>query len=174
VVFGFQADRLIVWLDVVSPSDIDRARAGVLCRLHADAMVVPRGWTLDDRREPTPRLFRSTEPESTGEIPRPTRPRRRHNDADADESGPMPTLFDSAEPVVASPPVASEGLDAEVADAAHADADAEAADASVATPWRPVFDGSDDLDGLLAAESPLLSRAFQGRRPARRVPPEDR
>ena len=29
--------------------------------------------------------------------------------------------------------------------------------------WKPVFDQTDDLDGLLRTESPLLSRAF-GRR----------
>ena len=29
-----------------------------LCRRHADCMVVPRGWTLDDRREEFPRLFK--------------------------------------------------------------------------------------------------------------------
>jgi hypothetical protein len=34
------------------------ARAGSLCKRHADAMVLPRGWTLDDRREAEPRLFR--------------------------------------------------------------------------------------------------------------------
>ena len=32
-----------------------------------------------------------------------------------------------------------------------------------AAPWRPVFDPDDDLDGLLDASSPLLSRAFNGR-----------
>ena len=28
------------------------------------------------------------------------------------------------------------------------------------SPWKPVFDQRDDLDGLLTARSPLLSRAF--------------
>ena len=28
------------------------------------------------------------------------------------------------------------------------------------SPWKPVFDQRDDLDGLLTASSPLLSRAF--------------
>jgi hypothetical protein len=28
------------------------------------------------------------------------------------------------------------------------------------SPWKPVFDQADDLDGLLTARSPLLSRAF--------------
>ncbi len=31
-----------------------------------------------------------------------------------------------------------------------------------ATPWQPVFDQHDDLDGLLSARSSLLSRAFRG------------
>lgn len=33
-----------------------------------------------------------------------------------------------------------------------------------AAPWRPVFDQTDDLGGLLSTRSPLLARAF-GRRP---------
>jgi hypothetical protein len=28
-------------------------------------------------------------------------------------------------------------------------------------PWTPAFDEADDLDGLLSARSPLLSRAFR-------------
>ena len=57
--YGFDADRQLVWLAPSAP-DSDRMRAGALCRRHADALVVPRGWTLDDRREPAPRLFRVT------------------------------------------------------------------------------------------------------------------
>ena len=34
-------------------------------------------------------------------------------------------------------------------------------DATVAIPWSPDFDESDDLGGVLAAESPLLARAFR-------------
>ena len=30
-----------------------------------------------------------------------------------------------------------------------------------AAPWAPSFDEADDLDGLLSARSPLLSRAFR-------------
>jgi hypothetical protein len=32
----------------------------------------------------------------------------------------------------------------------------------VPLPWTPSFDADDDLDGLLAARSPLLARAFRG------------
>jgi hypothetical protein len=51
------AEDLLFWIvatDADTPSD-----AKLLCRRHADAMVVPRGWTLDDRRQPTPSLFQT-------------------------------------------------------------------------------------------------------------------
>ncbi len=48
--YGFDADRLLVWLATRDP-DGDPLTAGALCTRHADAMVVPQGWTLDDRRE---------------------------------------------------------------------------------------------------------------------------
>ena len=57
VAYGMESERLLVWLAVV-PEGVTTLRTGVLCRRHADAMVVPRGWTLDDRREAVPRLFR--------------------------------------------------------------------------------------------------------------------
>ena len=47
VAYGFDADRLLVWLAAFDP-DAERTRAGVLCKRHADSMVVPVGWTLDD------------------------------------------------------------------------------------------------------------------------------
>lgn len=55
VAYGFDAETLTVWLDAFDAAL--GSRAGVLCRRHADAMVVPLGWMLDDRREPVPRLF---------------------------------------------------------------------------------------------------------------------
>ena len=58
IAYGFDVDQLLVWLAPRDP-DAEPLRAGSLCRRHADAMVVPRGWTLDDRREARPRLFRS-------------------------------------------------------------------------------------------------------------------
>lgn len=87
--FGFDTDRLLVWLAAHDP-DGDPMRAGALCRRHADAMVVPQGWTLDDRRGPAARLL------------------------------------------------------------------------ALPVPWMPDFDDDDDLDGVLAADSPLLARAFRG------------
>ena len=48
--------NLVVWVDVAEVAE--RELAGRLCRRHANALVVPRGWTLDDRRDPVPKLFR--------------------------------------------------------------------------------------------------------------------
>ncbi len=42
----------------------------------------------------------------------------------------------------------------------RADVAADLDDADVG-PWTPSFDEADDLDGLLSARSPLLSRAFR-------------
>jgi hypothetical protein len=47
---------LLVWLTPIRTSE-DEVE-GVLCRRHADLTTVPRGWTLDDRRESALRLFR--------------------------------------------------------------------------------------------------------------------
>lgn len=55
--YGFDPDQLVVWLDRFD--GLHDVRSGVLCLRHADAMVVPLGWMLDDRREPAPQLFRT-------------------------------------------------------------------------------------------------------------------
>ena len=49
-------EDLLFWLAPLA--DAPTPDANVLCRRHADAMVVPIGWTLDDRREQQPRLFK--------------------------------------------------------------------------------------------------------------------
>jgi hypothetical protein len=142
--YGFDADQQMVWID--SLAGAGDVRYGVLCRRHADAMVVPLGWMLDDRRDPVPRLFRPDEPVADAA---PQRARR--------------TATAVAEPLATQLQLGDEPAEAE------AEPEPEAApspsnpnDGSVA-PWKPVFDQTDDLDGLLGADSPLLSRAFRGR-----------
>ena len=133
-------EDLLFWLE---PLDrwVDH-HAGVLCRRHADAMVVPRGWFLDDRREPAPRLFRAPS-DRTGPT---ARPRRRR--AATPTERPAEQLELGAE---LPPPV----LSATEQPAVGVTGPAGAA-------WRPEFDVDDDLDGLLEADSPLLARAFRG------------
>ena len=83
--YGFDAEHLMVWIDSYDRVAVDRA--GVLCRRHADAMVVPLGWMLDDRRDPIPRLFRTpAQPATT--LPRQRRsPNRRRDDTEQLELG---------------------------------------------------------------------------------------
>ena len=69
--YGFDAEHLMVWID--SYDRVSTDRAGVLCRRHADAMVVPLGWMLDDRRDPVPRLFKAPA-QPTSAAPRQRRP----------------------------------------------------------------------------------------------------
>jgi hypothetical protein len=177
--YGFDVDRLLVWLAPRDPDGGDPMRAGSLCKRHADAMVVPRGWTLDDRRDTRPRLFRTapaaTEPAAT----EPARPARRPRTRKPPADGPPPSEQLELDPaadvaveddvvevveIVEVVGVVEDALDeaptvAEVTGAPLADDDP---DATVAIPWLPTFDDGDDLDGMLAARSPLLARAFRG------------
>jgi hypothetical protein len=63
VAYGMRAPDLVFWLDRLPPDHA--GDVGVLCRRHADTMVVPRGWTLDDLRDPDLHLFRPPEPVTT-------------------------------------------------------------------------------------------------------------
>ena len=156
-----ESDRLLVWLAVV-PEGVTTIRTGVLCRRHADAMVVPRGWTLDDRREAVPRLFRVADaaPHGGTTANHPSRGRRSRIHADAEPPAQLafdqaPTTEDAAPP----PPDVPEGLT--VGDIRPLGEPSP--DDTRALPWRPMFDPEDDLGGLLKTSSPLLSRAFRGR-----------
>ena len=134
--FGFDVDRLLVWLAPREP-DSDRLRAGALCKRHADAMVVPRG--LDARRS-----ARAHTP------PVPPRGGRRRAGR---------PVARRRSPPGAPPPEQLALTVAEVTGEPLADDDP---DATVAIPWMPNFDDQDDLGGVLAARSPLLARAFRG------------
>jgi len=156
------SEQLLVWLAIV-PDEVSPIRVGMLCRRHADAMVVPRGWTLDDRREAKPRLFRVAEAPTTDQATNhPTRRRKPRSkpgervDAVEPVEPPLQLDFDTVVDLEPADPAA----DVTVAEIVAPERDA---DETQAMPWRPVFDHSDDLDGLLKADSPLLSRAFRGR-----------
>ncbi len=151
-----EPEDLLFWVDTFHPGD--GHGSGVLCRRHADAMVVPRGWTLDDRREPRPRLFRSPIDDS-GAIARPKRRRGRDSPSVAGQGGEQLELVDTR-PDIEMP---AESFDAP---AAHTVAGGDVAGAP-SPPWMPDFDVADDLDGLLQVRSPLLARAFRGTERAR-------
>jgi hypothetical protein len=59
VSYGIDNSTLLVWID--NRPIPERELAGRLCRRHADAISVPRGWTVDDRRQAIPQLFRPSD-----------------------------------------------------------------------------------------------------------------
>lgn len=141
VAYGMRPEDLVFWLDVLREGT-DPAH-GVLCRRHADSMVVPRHWTLDDLRDPDLHLFRP--PVS---LPPPTPVRRRRTTSPARAAASVGEQL----PLVSEPTVIDVPDDVSVG----------GAPADRAVPWTPTFDEHDDLGGLLAARSPLLARAFRG------------
>src|SRR3954451_4399280 len=163
--YGFDADHLMVWID--SYERVTNDRAGVLCRRHADAMVVPLGWMLDDRRDPVPRLFKTPATQTTTAT--------RHRRAPSQHGSTAEQLRLDAEAVIDAVAEIEVPVDmpmevdvaAEAAQAAEAGELEDDVDADV-LPWKPTFDQTDDLDGLLEARSPLSRPRFggQGRSPA--------
>jgi len=150
VAYGMRAEDLVFWLDTYP----DRADGdvGVLCRRHADSMVVPRGWTLDDLRDPDLHLFRppAAVPTTRARPARLPRPRAVGEQLELDDVSESPPSPPSPPPSPSSlPPPSSAGAGTAIGDADEPG------------PWTPEFDEADDLDGLLSARSPLLSRAFR-------------
>lgn len=147
--YGFDADQQLVWIDGFDTAAA--GRSGVLCRRHADAMVVPLGWMLDDRRNPTPQLFRPPVAADGGRpVARHTERSHGHRNSSAVYVSEQLDL-DSTSTAVSQEPTPN--ID-QPATSVPGPAD----------PWKPVFDQTDDLDGLLSTEGRLLSRAFHGRR----------
>lgn len=93
VSYGIDNSTLTVWLD--NTHIPEREYAGRLCRRHANALVVPRGWTVDDRRQAIPQLFRNLDRhegrDSTGESKAQSRRRRKITE-------PSPTAQPASEP----------------------------------------------------------------------------
>ena len=131
--YGMVPEDVLFWLAPLA--DAPTPDANVLCRRHADAMVVPIGWTLDDRREQQPRLFKPRPPAAAAPVT-PSRRRKKPNEGEQlqiDGTGEIPRP-----PAAAAP---NEPVQA----------------------WQPEFDHDDDLGGLLEVSSPLLARAFRGK-----------
>ena len=141
VAYGFDTKALVVWIGALA-SDETEFGVGVLCRRHADALVVPKDWRVDDRRESVPRLFAvKSAPEAAPESPK--KPVVKRVVEPVVEAEPGPGLFDDA-PSSASEPAAN-------------------LDETRAIPWMPAF-GDDDIDEPSQPDpsptSGLLGRAF--------------
>ena len=173
------AALLTVWLEPYEEKAA--ARVGVLCRNHADTMVVPRGWSLEDRRDPEPQLFRTGDTAPTTSLDRPAeranadltpptaatpagepaaKPRPKRARKKADDTGQLELVPTTEETDTIAPPPDPAAVTGELP------AEDVPPDATPFAPWRPKFYQTDDLDGLLHAQSPLLARAFRGHRAA--------
>jgi hypothetical protein len=158
VAYGMRAEDLVFWLDVIV--DGQRPERGVLCRRHADSMVVPRGWTLNDLRDPHLHLFRPPNRPNVAPSPRTT---RRHQDPHVAAVAEQLAL--GVDPTNVSATDSVDGIESaeQAGGTAHPGALENALDeaGAEASNWSPTFDDADDLDGLLSARSPLLARAFR-------------
>jgi hypothetical protein len=66
VAYGIDRIACVVWLENF---DADDARhLNTMCAEHAARLTLPRGWTFDDRREASPRLFNSPRARSTARV----------------------------------------------------------------------------------------------------------
>ncbi|MFM9112848.1 MAG: DUF3499 family protein [Actinomycetota bacterium] len=153
----------------------------VMCTRHADILTVPKGWTIDDRREDPPRLFAapgkkpSTSEKSKDATSSIARRRKSRN-------APSPKLFDQIalvtkletspvmpehvpvheEPLVeaVSEDVVEDTLEPVTTTEDVAPVVEETVDADATKAWKPQFDRTDDLGGVLRPKGKLLSRAF--------------
>jgi hypothetical protein len=126
-------------------------RRSALCATHGDRMSVPKGWSIDDRREDPPRLFKTPK---SGVAP-----------AKASAKKSATETKTKKKPVVRPMLFQTDKQDAEKVEEVRApaakpvvrDADLEE---TKAMPWTPQFDRTDDLGGVLRPKGKLLSRAF--------------
>ena len=150
VEYSMNAQALLVTLENYAP--VGNERRNCLCMKHADMLSVPRGWSIDDRRESVPRLFRPPAPVKVQRDATPASGQRRKSRGDAVR----PKLFDrevAQEPAPTPPaPAPAQVDDWEVRD--------DGLEETQAMQWKPSFDHTDDLGGILRPKGKLMSRAF--------------
>lgn len=175
VSYGIDKNNLVVWVD--NRAILERELAGRLCRRHANALVPPRGWTFDDRREPIPKLFVTRDDDSAAPPKRkPKSPGRADHPSRSGEPAPVlefPTTPEPMpvrnEPSTQSAPEPAAAVEHETDDVSElvyeSDVSAEIdPDETQAVPWSPRLvrtDAADDPSGPVFGR--LLGRAF-GRR----------
>ena len=184
VAFGIDRVACVVWLETFD--DDKQHHVNRLCDEHASRLTLPRGWTFDDRREKSPRLFVAARPQasstkpSTSNVKPLTKPLRKAEHTapkkivplprrtSRDVSAPVkrangPGLFDPTLPMN-SPVLRAPVLNTPVDDTADVTVDAPS-DARVEAPvsdaqYAPKFDRTSDVGGALNARGRLLARAF--------------
>ncbi len=153
VAYVIDTANLLISIDAPIPRD--SSRVNVLCRRHADSLVVPRDWQIIDNRAKKQRLF------SAPAGPKSVRTKRAK--AEKNKKGAMiQDLFDFATRVVAAPQPSPDRTLEVSAELVETETETETIDPqeTQAMPWTPQFDRTGDLDGRLRARGRLLSRAF--------------
>ena len=177
VAYVIDTSNLLVNIDAPIPRD--SSRVNVLCRRHADSLVVPRDWQIIDNRAKKQRLFSVPTTQTMKSAPRTSRSasekRKQGETKRADVV--IQDLFDFSSRVVVapmrqaqpSPEPEPEVLVAQGETAVAMSIDQVASPTAPesidmqetqAMPWTPQFDRTGDLDGRLRARGKLLARAF--------------
>lgn len=149
VEYSLNPGKLLLSLENFVAVEGDRRSA--VCTRHGDLMSVPKGWSIDDRREDPPRLFKTPK---SGVAPAKVSAKKSVTESKQKKKPAVrPMLFQTAKQVVQEVQEAQ----AAVAKPVVRDADLEE---TKAMPWTPQFDRTDDLGGVLRPKGKLLSRAF--------------
>jgi hypothetical protein len=170
VAYVIDTANLLVNIDAPIPRD--SSRVNILCRRHADSLVVPRDWQIIDNRTKKQRLFSAPASHSGRTTSRSSSAKKQKREK-GKASAVIQDLFEFATRVVAAPAREPEPVRETVA--AHLDEISEVSVGEIevdteietidpqetqAMPWTPQFDRTGDLDGRLRARGRLLSRAF--------------
>ena len=178
--FGIDRIACVVWLETFD--DDKQHHVNRLCDEHASRLTLPRGWTFDDRREKSPRLFVAARPPASSAKPstsnvkplaKPLRkaehtapkkivplPRRTSRDVSAPvKRASGPGLFDPTLPMN-SPVLKAPVLNAPVDDTADVTVDVPVEAPVSDAQYAPKFDRTSDVGGALNARGRLLARAF--------------
>lgn len=165
VAYVIDTANLLVNIDAPIPRD--SSRVNILCRRHADSLVVPRDWQIIDNRSKKQRLFSAPASQSVRASSRVSTKKQRR---EKNKTGAViQDLFEFATRVVATParepePVREPEPIRETVSASEVETETETIDPqeTQAMPWTPQFDRTGNLDGRLVARGRLLSRAFGG------------
>lgn len=164
---AYVIDTANLLVNIDAPIPRDSSRVNILCRRHADSLVVPRDWQIIDNRSKKQRLFSAPASQSVRASSRVSTKKQR---SEKNKTGAViQDLFEFATRVVATParepePVREPEPIRETVSASEVETETETIDPqeTQAMPWTPQFDRTGNLDGRLVARGRLLSRAFGG------------
>ena len=102
VAFGIDRIACVVWLETFDEDD--QRHLNRLCDEHAGRLTLPRGWSFDDRRERSPRLFLASRPSAKPVVaskPASSKPASKPSRKPTNKTGSIPrrTSRDTSSPV---------------------------------------------------------------------------